>query len=204
MQNLNAPVAEDVVSKTLIQDLAQNVKKPLMILLCAVSCMLLIGCLNVANLMVARSAARQKEIAIRSALGAQRMTLIREQLMESLLVSIAGGVIGVLLSLAATKWLVSTWRDLPSAQSIHVDGVVLAFACATRLCIRPAGGPAAGDLIDKQGSDCGDAGFVAEHSRQPIAHGIAQDAAYGRDRDDGGSVDCRGPSAQELLAAADD
>jgi predicted permease len=130
LQHLNAPVAEGVVSKTLIQDLAQNVKKPLIILLCAVACMLLIGCLNVANLLVARSAARQKEIAVRSALGAQRGTLIREQLMESLLVSIAGGVAGVLLSLAATGWLVRTWKDLPSAQSIHVDGVVLAFACA--------------------------------------------------------------------------
>jgi predicted permease len=123
------PVAEDVASRTLIQDLAQNVKKPLIILLCAVACMLLIGCLNVANLMVARSAARQKEIAIRSGLGAQRMTLIREQLVESLLVAITGGVAGVFLSLAATRWLVSRWRDIPSAQSIHVDGVVLAFAC---------------------------------------------------------------------------
>ena len=130
MQNLYAPVAEDVASKTLIQDLARNVKEPLIILLCAVACMLLIGCLNVANLMVARSAARQKEIAVRSALGAQRVTLIREQLLESLLLSIAGGVAGMLLSLAATKWLVNTWRDLPTAQSIHADGVVLAFACA--------------------------------------------------------------------------
>jgi predicted permease len=130
LQNLNAPVAEDVAFKTLIQDLAQDVKKPLIILLSAVACMLLIGCLNVANLLVARSAARQKEIAIRSALGAQRMTLIREQLVESLLVSIAGGVTGVLLSLAATEWLVGTWKSLPSAQSIHADGVVLAFACA--------------------------------------------------------------------------
>ena len=130
LQNLNAPVAEDVASRTLIQDLAQDVKKPLIILLCAVTCMLLIGCLNVANLTVARSAARQKEIAIRSALGAGTMTLIREQLVESLLVSIAGGMTGVLLSLAATKWLVTTWTDLPSARSVHADGVVLAFACA--------------------------------------------------------------------------
>src|SRR3984885_11444023 len=129
-QNLNAPVAEDVASKTLIEDLAQDVKKPLIFLLCAVACMLLIGCLNVANLMVARSAARQKDIAVRSALGGRRMTLIREQLVESLLVSIAGGTTGVLLSLAATKWLTSTWRSLPSAQSIHADGVVVAFACA--------------------------------------------------------------------------
>ena len=130
MQNLNAPVAEDVASRTLVQDLAQDVQKPLIILLCAVLCILLIGCLNVANLMVARSAARQKEIAICSALGARRITLIRVQLIESLLVSIAGGVVGILLSLAATKWLVSTWSDLPSAQNIHVDGLVLGFACA--------------------------------------------------------------------------
>jgi len=130
LQNLHEPVAEDVASRTLTQDLSRDVQKPLIILLCAVACMLLIGCLNIANLMVARSATRQKEIAIRSALGARRITLIRVQLMESLLVSIAGGIAGVLLSLAATKWLATTWKDLPSAQNIHVDGVVLAFACA--------------------------------------------------------------------------
>jgi putative ABC transport system permease protein len=130
LQNLNAPVAEDVASRTPVQDLAQDVKKPLIILLGAVTCMLLIGCLNVANLMVARSAARQREIAVRRALGARKMTLIREQLAESLVVTIAGGVAGVGLSLSATKWLVATWRDLPSTRSVHADGVVLAFACA--------------------------------------------------------------------------
>ena len=130
LQNLHAPVAEDVVPKTLIQDLAKDVKKPLIILLSAVGCMLLIGCLNVANILVARSAARQKEIGIRSALGAPRKTLIREQLIESLLVSVAGGVTGVLLSLAATNWLVSRWMDLPNVQRIRADGVVLACACA--------------------------------------------------------------------------
>src|SRR5581483_7866081 len=130
LQNGNAPVAEDVASRTLTQDLARDVKKPLIILLCAVGCLLLIGCLNVANLMVARSAARQKEIAICSALGARRMRLIRAQLIESALVSLIGGVIGALLSLAATKWLVSTWKDLPTSQSVHVGGVVIGFACA--------------------------------------------------------------------------
>ncbi|HTX40028.1 MAG TPA: ABC transporter permease [Bryobacteraceae bacterium] len=129
MQNLNAPVAEDVASKTLIQALAQDVEKPLIVLLCAAGCMLLIGCLNVANLMVARSAARQRETAVRSALGAPRGALIRERLMETLLIAVTGGAAGVLLSLGATHWLVSTWKDLPSAQGIHVDGVVLAFAC---------------------------------------------------------------------------
>jgi predicted permease len=130
MQHLNASVAGDVASKTLIDDLARDVKKPLIILLCAVGCMLLIGCLNVANLMVARSAARQKEIAICSALGAKRITLIRIQLIESLLISMAGGVTGVVLSLATTKWLVGIWKDLPPVQNVHSDGVVLAVACA--------------------------------------------------------------------------
>ena len=129
-QNLNAPVAEDVAPRSINDDLARDVKKPLLILMCAVACMLLIGCLNVANLLVARGAARQKEVAIRGALGAQRLTLIRGQLTESLLICLAGGGGGVLLSLAATKWLASAWSDLPSAESIHVDGVVLAFACA--------------------------------------------------------------------------
>jgi predicted permease len=130
MQNLNAPVAEDVASRTINDDLARDVRKPLQLLMCAVACLLLIGCLNVANLLVARGAARQKEMAIRAALGAQRLTLIRAQLIESLLICLAGGVGGVLLSLSATKWLASAWKDLPSAEGIQVDGVVLGFACA--------------------------------------------------------------------------
>jgi putative ABC transport system permease protein len=130
LQNLNAPVAEDVAPRTINGDLARDVKKPLLILMCAVACLLLIGCLNVANLLVARGAARQKEVAIRSALGAQQLTLIRGQLTESLLICLAGGGGGVLLSLTATKWLASAWKDLPSAEAIHVDSVVLGFACA--------------------------------------------------------------------------
>jgi putative ABC transport system permease protein len=128
LQNLHSSVAEDVASKTLIQDIARDVKHPLMILLWSVGCLLLIGCLNIANILVARSAARQKEIGIRSALGARRMTLIRAQLMESLLISMGGGIAGVLLSVAATNWLVSRWTDLPHVQNIQSDGVVLAFA----------------------------------------------------------------------------
>jgi len=130
MQNLNAPVAEDVAPRAITDDLAKDVKKPLILLMCAVACMLFIGCLNVANLLVARGAARQKEVAIRGALGAQRLTLVREQLTESLLICFVGGAGGVLLSLAATRWLAHAWKDLPSAQDIHVDGVVLVFACA--------------------------------------------------------------------------
>jgi putative ABC transport system permease protein len=129
MQFPDQAVCEGAVSRSLNDDLARDVKKPLILLLCAVTCMLLIGCLNVANLLVARGAARQKEVAIRGALGAQRLTLIREQLTESLLLCFAGGVVGVLLSLAATKWMAHAWKNLPSAEDIHADGVVLAFAC---------------------------------------------------------------------------
>ncbi len=128
-QYLNLPVAEDVAQRTLIDDLAKVVKKPLAILMCAVACMLLIGCLNVANLLVARGAARQKEMAIRSALGAQRFALVRQQMAECLLICFTGGAAGVLLSLAATRWLAIAWKDLPSAQSIRVDGAVLGFGC---------------------------------------------------------------------------
>lgn len=130
LQYPHDPVAEDVAPRSLNEDLAGDVKKPLTLMLSAVGCMLLIGCLNVANLLVARGAARQKEVAIRSALGAQRATLIREQMAESVLICAAGGVSGILLSLGATEWLAKTWKDLPTAQSIHMDGAVIAFACA--------------------------------------------------------------------------
>ncbi len=130
LQYLNAPVAEDVAPRAITDDLAKGVKKPLILLMCAVACMLFIGCLNVANLLVARGAARQKEVAIRGALGAQRLTLVREQLTESLLICFVGGAGGALLSLTATRWLAHAWKDLPSAQGIHVDAVVLGFACA--------------------------------------------------------------------------
>jgi predicted permease len=133
LQYPHDPVNEDVVPRSLNEDLAGDVKKPLALMLSAVGCMLLIGCLNVANLLVARGAARQKEVAIRTALGAQRATLIREQMAESVLICAAGGVGGILLSLGATEWLAKTWKDLPTAQSIHMDGAVIAFACALML-----------------------------------------------------------------------
>ncbi|HEX3436989.1 MAG TPA: ABC transporter permease [Pseudacidobacterium sp.] len=129
MQNLDKPVAEDAVSRPVLDDVVHGVRTSLVILLCAVGCMLLIGCLNVANLLVARAAARQKEIAIRGALGAGRSTLIRQQMVECVLICAAGGIMGVLLSFTATRWLASAWKDLPRAEAIHVDASVVAFSC---------------------------------------------------------------------------
>lgn len=129
LQYPHDPVNEDVAPRALNEDLAGNVKKPLNMMFWAAGCMMLIGCLNVANLLVARGAARQKEVAIRSALGAQRAILIREQLMESMLICGAGGLGGILLSISATRFLARVWKDLPTAQGIQLDGTVIAFAC---------------------------------------------------------------------------
>jgi predicted permease len=114
----------------MIDDLARNVRTPLLVLLGAVGCMLLIACLNLANLLVARSAARRKEVAVRGALGGSRLVLICEQMTESFLICLAGGGAGLLLSLASTYWLAAHWRNLPRADSVHVDGWVLAFTMA--------------------------------------------------------------------------
>ena len=128
MANLTKPVAEDAVMRPVIEDVVQDVKMPLLILMASVGCMLLIACLNVSNLLVARGASRRREVAIRGALGGSRLKLIREQITESFLISIAGGLLGVLLSFFATRWLATHWQDLPRADAIQMDGTILVFS----------------------------------------------------------------------------
>ena len=130
LANASKPVAEDVWSRPMIDDVVKNVRTPLLVLLTAVGCMLLIACLNLSNLLVARAAARRKEVAIRGALGGSRLTLIREQMAESLLICLAGGLLGLMLSLASTRWLAAHWRNLPRADAVHADAGVFAFALA--------------------------------------------------------------------------
>jgi len=128
LANANRPVAEDVWSRPIIDEVVKNVRTPLLVLLGAVGCMLLIACLNLSNLLVARAAVRRKEVAIRGALGGSRLTLIREQLTESLLICVIGGAFGIILSLSATRWLATHWHNLPRAEAVHVDGWVLTFS----------------------------------------------------------------------------
>jgi predicted permease len=130
MANQGRPVAEDAVSLPMIDDVVADIRTPLLVLFGAVGCLLLIACLNVSNLLVARSAARRKEVAIRGALGGSRLTLIREQMVESLLICLLGGTLGFLLAFSATHWLATHWRDLPRADAIHVDAAVLMFSIA--------------------------------------------------------------------------
>jgi len=121
-------VRDAVVGRTMLDDTVEDYKTPLYALLAATGCVLLIACLNVASLLVARTAARSKEMAIRTALGGGRLRLLRERLMESLLLSATGGGAGLLLAWGALKWLVSARPDMNRVEAIHIDGLVAAFA----------------------------------------------------------------------------
>jgi predicted permease len=128
-QHLDDPfVGRSAIVRALLEDMVVDARRPLYVLFAATGCVLLIACLNVANLLVARGAARRKEHAIRMALGGGRLRLLREHLMESVLLSFAGGAAGMAMAWAAVQWLVSTRRDLSRVEAVHIDGVVVLFA----------------------------------------------------------------------------
>ncbi|HMD19800.1 MAG TPA: ABC transporter permease [Alloacidobacterium sp.] len=130
-QHLNLPfVSKEANAKPLLESIVGDMKRPLYVLLAATSCVLLIACLNVANLLVARSAARRKEIAVRTALGGSRLRLLREHLMESFLLSAAGGVLGCGLAYGVLQWLINARQDMTRAEAIHMDGFVAIFTVA--------------------------------------------------------------------------
>ena len=129
--HLNDPfVFRSASSRPLLDHLVGDIKKPLYMLLGATCCLLLIACLNVANLLVARAAARRKELAIRTALGGGWLRLMRERLLESLLLSAAGGALGLMLAFVALRWLARTHHDIRRFESVHIDGIVAAFTVA--------------------------------------------------------------------------
>jgi putative ABC transport system permease protein len=114
-------------ARTLLDGVVHDAKATLYTLMGATSCVLLIACLNVANLLVARSASRRKETSVRAALGGSRWRLLREQLTESTVLAIAGGGLGLLLAWLGTRWLVQARPEMARAGAIHMDGVVLLF-----------------------------------------------------------------------------
>jgi predicted permease len=124
----DGPVNDAVNLRPLVDADTYEIKTGLYALLGATGCLLLIACLNIANLLVARAASRSKEGAIRTALGGSRMRLIREQVVESTILAAAGGVLGMLFAEGILRWLISTRDDIPRADGIHMDWVVIVFA----------------------------------------------------------------------------
>ena len=119
------------------QEVAGNAKKPMLMLLGAVGFFLLIACVNVANLLLARSEARQKEVALREAIGAGKLQLMRQFIVEGTVLASAGAAAGLLLASAGVTLIRETNAGMiPRIREAAVDGNVLLFAVAVSLLTR--------------------------------------------------------------------
>jgi putative ABC transport system permease protein len=131
------PVADKDVGIALVsmkEDIVGNVQPFLLVLLAAVGFLLLITCANVANLLLARAMRRSREFAIRAALGAGHLRIVRQLLTESLLLAVFGGMLGLLFALGAAKAAAGALpAALPRAEEISLDGRVLLFTMAVSL-----------------------------------------------------------------------
>jgi predicted permease len=126
----NAFISKAAHIRPLLDDLVGDIKTPLYVLLAATGCLLLIACLNIASLLVARGAARRRELAIRTALGGGGWRLLGEHLTESCILSVAGGALGLLVAFPVIQWFVNMRPEMSRVEAIHMDASILAFAVA--------------------------------------------------------------------------
>jgi len=123
--NANSGAQIESLTRTVVGD----VRTSLILLLAAAGCLLLIACTNIANLLLARATAREREIAIRQALGAGIQRIFRQLLTENLLLALGGGTFGVVLAYALVGLVVKVGpRDLPRLDEVRVDATALLFA----------------------------------------------------------------------------
>lgn len=131
-----ASLDHGLIAERLQDDLTRGIKPALLAVFGAVILVLLIACVNVTNLVLARGAQRQGEIAMRAALGAAPPRLIRQLITESLLLAIMGGALGLMFTQAGIRLLIAlSPTGLPRVNAIRLDGTVLAFAFAVTAVI---------------------------------------------------------------------
>lgn len=138
-------------SRPLLDDMVGEVRTPLYVLLAATCCVLLIACLNVAGLLVARGAARRRELAVRSALGGSRGRLLAQHLTEILLLCGCGGALGLAAAYGALQWFVRTRPDISRMETIQLNlAVVVTVAGLVVLCALFVGLMSAWSMDQKQ------------------------------------------------------
>ncbi|MEW6127994.1 MAG: ABC transporter permease [Acidobacteriota bacterium] len=154
-----------------------NSRTPLLIIFGAVALVLLIACANFANLLLTRSAEREREMVIRSALGANRLRIIRQLLTESVLIALGGGALGIILAIWGIDLLVSLKPDdLPRLNEIRVDRVALLFTLGLSVItglvfgLIPAWNASGNNLNDslKEGGRTATGGFGKQRLRSTL------------------------------------